>query len=118
MEARLVANGAGVVAEGANMLTTLEGINTFLDAGALFAPWKPANAGRAATCGLEMSQNSMRITWPREEVDGSLRQIMKSIHQACVDAAAAYGTPGNYVYGANIAGFLKVAKAMMDQGPV
>ena len=71
-----------------------------------------------ATSGLEMAQNSMRLGWPRDEVDNRLRQIMKSIHKACVDAAAAYGTPGNYVNGANIAGFLKVADAMMDQGLV
>ena len=90
----------------------------FLDAGILYAPGKAANAGGVATSGLEMSQNSMRICWLRDEVDGRLQEIMKSIHQACVEAAAAYGTPGNYVNGANIAGFLKVANAMMDQGVV
>jgi glutamate dehydrogenase (NADP+) len=114
----LVRNGVYVVAEGSNMPTTPEGVNVFLDAGILYAPGKAANAGGVATSGLEMSQNSMRLGWPREEVDSRLHQIMKGIHKACVDAAAAYGTPGNYVNGANIAGFLKVANAMMDQGLV
>ncbi len=114
----LLKNGVYLVAEGANMPTTIEGVNVFLDAGILFAPGKAANAGGVATSGLEMSQNSMRLNWPREEVDARLRQIMKSIHTACVDAAETYGTPGNYVNGANIAGFLKVANAMMDQGLV
>ena len=114
----LLKNGVYVVAEGANMPTTAEGVRVFLDAGVLYAPGKAANAGGVATSGLEMAQNSMRISWSREEVDTRLHQIMKSIHSACVDAAAAYGTPGNYVNGANIAGFLKVANAMMDQGLV
>jgi glutamate dehydrogenase (NADP+) len=114
----LLKNGVYVVAEGSNMPTTPEGVNVFLDAGILYAPGKAANAGGVATSGLEMSQNSMRISWPRDEVDSRLRQIMKSIHSACVEAAAAYGTPGNYVNGANIAGFLKVANAMMAQGLV
>ncbi|MBN1320085.1 MAG: NADP-specific glutamate dehydrogenase [Thermoleophilia bacterium] len=114
----LLKNGVYLVAEGANMPTTPEGVNVFLDAGILFAPGKAANAGGVATSGLEMSQNSMRLNWPREEVDARLYQIMKSIHTACVDAAETYGTPGNYVNGANIAGFLKVANAMMDQGLV
>jgi glutamate dehydrogenase (NADP+) len=114
----LVRNGVYCVAEGSNMPTTPEGVNVFLDAGILYAPGKAANAGGVATSGLEMSQNSMRLGWPREEVDHRLHQIMKSIHKACVEAAAAYGTPGNYVNGANIAGFLKVANAMMDQGVV
>lgn len=114
----LVNNGVFCIAEGANMPTTADGVNVFLDAGILFAPGKAANAGGVATSGLEMSQNSMRLRWPREEVDGRLHQIMKSIHTSCVEAAASYGTPGNYVNGANIAGFLKVANAMMDQGLV
>ncbi|MFH0917115.1 MAG: NADP-specific glutamate dehydrogenase [bacterium] len=114
----LIKNGVMLVAEGANMPTTVEGVNIFLDAGILYAPGKAANAGGVATSGLEMSQNSMRICWLRDEVDGRLQQIMQSIHQACVEAAAAYGTPGNYVNGANIASFLKVADAMMDQGLV
>jgi glutamate dehydrogenase (NADP+) len=114
----LLRNGVYVVAEGSNMPTTPGGVSVFLDAGILYAPGKAANAGGVATSGLEMSQNSMRLGWPREEVDQRLHQIMKGIHAACVDAAAAYGTPGNYVNGANIAGFLKVANAMMDQGLV
>ncbi|MBI5502203.1 MAG: glutamate dehydrogenase, partial [Deltaproteobacteria bacterium] len=84
----------------------------------LYGPGKAANAGGVATSGLEMSQNSMRLSWSREEVDSKLHDIMKRIHKSCVDASAAYGTPGNYVNGANIAGFLKVANAMMDQGVI
>jgi glutamate dehydrogenase (NADP+) len=114
----LLRNGVYLVAEGSNMPTTPDGVKVFVDAGILYAPGKAANAGGVATSGLEMSQNSMRLSWPREEVDERLHQIMKSIHKSCVDAAAAYGTPGNYVNGANIAGFLKVAGAMMCQGVV
>ena len=114
----LLKNGVYLVAEGANMPTTPGGVNVFQEAGILYAPGKAANAGGVATSGLEMTQNSMRLGWSREEVDTRLRQIMKSIHSACVEAAAAYGTPGNYFNGANIAGFLKVANAMMDQGLV
>jgi glutamate dehydrogenase (NADP+) len=114
----LVNNGVTVVAEGANMPTTQEGVDIFLDARIMYAPGKAANAGGVATSGLEMSQNSTRMSWTREEVDGRLHQIMKSIHRTCVDAAAAYGTPGNYVNGANIGGFLKVARAMLEQGLV
>jgi glutamate dehydrogenase (NADP+) len=116
--ANLVKNGVYVVSEGANMPTTPEGVKVFLDHKILFGPGKAANAGGVATSGLEMSQNSMRISWPREEVDSRLHQIMKSIHKSCVDASQRFGTPGNYVNGANIAGFLKVADAMMDQGLV
>ena len=116
--ARLLANNIQVVAEGANMPTTLDGVVQFVDAGILYAPGKAANAGGVATSGLEMAQNSMRFSWTREEVDARLRLIMKSIHQACVETAARFGTPGNYVNGANIAGFLKVADSMMDQGVV
>lgn len=116
--ANLLKNGVTCVVEGANMPITPEGVDTLLDAGILYAPGKAANAGGVATSGLEMAQDSMRISWPREEVDARLRHIMKGIHAACVDAAAAYGTPGNYFNGANIAGFLKVANAMMDQGLV
>jgi glutamate dehydrogenase (NADP+) len=116
--ARLLANKVQVVAEGANMPTTLDGVVQFVDAGILYAPGKAANAGGVATSGLEMAQNSMRYSWTREEVDARLRLIMKSIHQACVETAARFGTPGNYVNGANIAGFLKVADSMMDQGVV
>jgi glutamate dehydrogenase (NADP+) len=114
----LLKNGVYMVVEGANMPTTPEGMKVFLDAGILYAPGKAANAGGVATSGLEMTQNSMRICWLEDEVEGRLRSIMQGIHQACVEAAAAYGTPGNYVNGANIAGFLKVANAMMDQGVV
>jgi glutamate dehydrogenase (NADP+) len=116
--ANLLKNGVYVISEGANMPTTIEGINQFLDAGILFGPGKAANAGGVATSGLEMAQNSMRISWTREEVDNRLYNIMKTIHGVCYRTAEKYGTPGNYVNGANIAGFLKVANAMMDQGLV
>ena len=116
--ANLLKNGVYVVSEGANMPTVIEGVNQFLDAKILYGPGKAANAGGVATSGLEMSQNSLRYSWTREEVDSKLHQIMKSIHKTCVDTAEAYGTPGNYVNGANIGGFLKVANAMMDQGVV
>ncbi len=114
--ANLIKNGVYVVSEGANMPTTIEGVDTFLDAGILYGPGKAANAGGVAVSGLEMSQNSIRLSWTREEVDGRLHQIMKSIHKTCVEAAEAYGQAGNYVHGANIGGFIKVANAMMDQG--
>ena len=116
--ANLLKNGVYVVSEGANMPTTIGGVNQFLKAGILFGPGKAANAGGVATSGLEMAQNSMRISWTREEVDGRLFNIMKTIHEVCYRTAEKYGTPGNYVNGANIAGFLKVANAMMDQGLV
>jgi glutamate dehydrogenase (NADP+) len=114
----LLRNGVYVVSEGANMPTTIEGINRFLAAKILFGPGKAANAGGVATSGLEMAQNSMRVSWTREEVDNRLYNIMKTIHEVCYRTAEKYGTPGNYVNGANIAGFLKVANAMMDQGLV
>ncbi len=114
----LVKNGVYVVSEGANMPTTPDGVKVLTDAGILYGPGKAANAGGVATSGLEMSQNSMRLGWSREEVDRRLSEIMKSIHRTCAEAAAAYGTPGNYVNGANIGGFIKVADAMMDQGLV
>jgi glutamate dehydrogenase (NADP+) len=114
----LLRNGVYVVSEGANMPTTLEGVRHFLDANILYGPGKAANAGGVATSGLEMSQNSMRLSWTREEVDDRLHKIMKAIHRNCRETADAFGTPGNYVNGANIAGFLKVADAMMDQGLV
>jgi glutamate dehydrogenase (NADP+) len=114
----LLKNGVYVVAEGANMPTSLDGVKLFLDAKILYGPGKAANAGGVATSGLEMSQNSMRLPWPREEVDNRLHQIMKRIHKTCVDVAERFGTPGNYVNGANIGGFLKVADAMMDQGVI
>ncbi|MBL7032767.1 MAG: NADP-specific glutamate dehydrogenase [Candidatus Delongbacteria bacterium] len=114
--ANLLANGVYVISEGANMPTVPEGVNQFLDAGILYGPAKAANAGGVAVSGLEMSQNSMRYSWSREEVDAKLADIMKSIHSNCVATAEKYGTPGNLVNGANIAGFLKVADAMMAQG--
>jgi len=114
----LVNNKVHVVCEGANMPTTPEGIDIFLDNKILYAPGKAANAGGVAVSGLEMSQNSMRIHWSREEVEAKLKGIMKSIHHSCISAAEEYGTPGNYVNGANIAGFVKVADSMMDQGVV
>jgi glutamate dehydrogenase (NADP+) len=114
----LVKNGVFVVSEGANMPTTIDGVKAFLDAKILYGPGKAANAGGVATSGLEMSQNGMRLQWIREEVDNRLRMIMHSIHTSCVQMAERFGTPGNYVNGANIAGFLKVADAMMDQGVV
>src|SRR3954463_402150 len=116
--ANLLRNGVYVVSEGANMPSTIDAINHFLDAKILFGPGKAANAGGVATSGLEMAQNSMRISWTREEVDTRLYNIMKTIHEVCYRTAEKYGTPGNYVNGANIAGFLKVANAMMDQGLV
>jgi glutamate dehydrogenase (NADP+) len=114
----LLKNGVYVIGEGANMPSTIDAVNRFLDAKILYGPGKAANAGGVATSGLEMSQNSMRLSWSREEVDSRLHGIMKSIHKACWDTAERFGTPGNYVNGANIAGFLKVANAMMDQGVV
>lgn len=114
----LVNNGVYLVCEGANMPSIPEAINVFLDNKLLYAPGKAANAGGVAVSGLEMAQNSMRLSWPREEVDGRLRTIMTSIHQSCLDAAEEYGQPGNYMAGANIAGFVKVVNAMLDQGLV
>ena len=100
------------------MPRTLDAVRVFLDAGILYAPGKAANAGGVATSGLEMSQNSARISWSREEVNNRLHGIMKSIHRSCRETAEAFGAPGNYVHGANIAGFLKVAESMLDQGLV
>jgi glutamate dehydrogenase (NADP+) len=115
---KLLKNGVFVISEGANMPTTAEGVDVFLDAKILFGPGKAANAGGVAVSGLEMSQNNLRIIWPKEEVDNRLHNIMKSIHQTAKQAAEAYDVPGNYVSGANIGGFLKVANAMMEQGLV
>jgi glutamate dehydrogenase (NADP+) len=114
----LLNGGVYVVSEGANMPTTLDGVERFLAARILYAPGKAANAGGVATSGLEMAQNSMRVSWTRDEVDDRLRQIMKAVHTACWETAEQFGAKGNYVVGANIAGFLKVADAMMDQGLV
>jgi glutamate dehydrogenase (NADP+) len=116
--ANLVKNGVKLVCEGANMPSTPEAIDVFLDNKLLYAPGKASNAGGVAVSGLEMAQNSMRLSWPREEVDSRLKIIMKSIHSTCLDAAAEYGHPGNYMMGANIAGFVKVVNAMLDQGVV
>src|SRR6202161_3235057 len=116
--ANLIKNGIKLVAEGANMPSTLEATKMFLEAKILYGPAKSANAGGVATSGLEMSQNSARISWTREEVDDKLHKIMISIHRNCYETAEKYGTPGNLVNGANIAVFLKVADAMLDQGLV
>jgi glutamate dehydrogenase (NADP+) len=116
--ANLLKNGVYVVSEGANMPSTPEAVEQFVDRKILYGPGKAANAGGVAVSGLEMAQNSMRYPWTREEVDSRLQIIMKNIHNACVEAADRFGTPGNYVNGANIAGFLKVANAMLDQGLV
>ncbi len=116
--ANLIRNGVVLVAEGANMPSTPEAVDLFVERRLLYAPGKAANAGGVAVSGLEMAQNSMRLSWPRAEVDERLKQIMKSIHKTCLDAGAEYGQPGNYVAGANIAGFVKVVNAMLDQGLV
>jgi glutamate dehydrogenase (NADP+) len=114
----LVSNGVQAVAEGANMPCTPEAVRVLVDARVLYAPGKAANAGGVATSGLEMAQNSARIAWTREEVDRRLHGIMRAIHRACRETSEEYGVPGNYVHGANIAGFLKVAEAMVEQGLV
>ncbi len=114
----LIDNGCICVAEGANMPSTLDAVNIFIEKKILYGPGKAANAGGVAVSGLEMSQNSMRTNWTREEVDAKLKGIMQSIHKSCVETAEEYGHPGNYVMGANIAGFVKVADAMLDQGLV
>ena len=116
--ANLMKNGVGLITEGANMPSTPEAVNIFLEKKILYAPGKASNAGGVAVSGLEMAQNSMRLNWPREEVDDRLKMIMKNIHRTCLDAAAEYGEPGNYFVGANIAGFVKVVNAMRDQGLV
>ncbi len=114
----LINNNIKLVCEGANMPCTPEAADIFLDKPMLYAPGKAANAGGVAVSGLEMVQNSMRLNWLGEEVDNRLKIIMKDIHQTCLDAAEAYGTPGNYANGANITGFVKVVEAMLDQGVV
>jgi glutamate dehydrogenase (NADP+) len=114
----LVDNGCICVAEGANMPSTPEAIRIYQQNKLLYGPGKAANAGGVATSGLEMSQNSLKLSWTREEVDNRLLIIMKSIHKSCLDAAEAYGKPGDYVMGANIAGFTKVARAMLAFGVV
>jgi glutamate dehydrogenase (NADP+) len=112
----LLHGGVQLVVEGANMPTMHEGIRLFRNHRILYAPGKAANAGGAAVSGLEMTQNAMHLAWTREEIDQRLRIIMKTIHRSCLDAAEEFGTPGDYVNGANIAGFVKVADAMIDQG--
>ncbi len=114
----LVANKVIAVGEGANMPCTPEAVEVFHEAGVLFAPGKASNAGGVATSGLEMSQNSLRLSWTREEVDKRLEDIMVDIHKNAFETAKEYGREGDYVFGANVAGFLKVAEAMMAQGVV
>lgn len=116
--AALVKNGCICVAEGANMPSTPEAVKIYQENNLLYGPGKAANAGGVATSGLEMSQNSLKLSWTREEVDNRLQIIMKSIHKSCLDASEAYGKSGDYVMGANIAGFIKVAKAMLAYGVV
>jgi glutamate dehydrogenase (NADP+) len=116
--AALLRNGVSLVCEGANMPSTPDAARLFLAAGILYGPGKAANAGGVAVSGLEMSQGALHTTWSREEVDSRLRAIMRAIHEQCRATAEEYGTPGNYESGANIAGFLKVADAMLDQGVV
>jgi glutamate dehydrogenase (NADP+) len=112
----LVKNGCIAVGEGANMPTTPEGIRVFLDAKIAYGPGKAANAGGVATSALEMQQNACRDSWEFEYTEERLQQIMRRIHRVCYETAEEYGTPGNYVNGANIAGFTKVAKAMVALG--
>jgi len=114
----LLKNGCYVISEGANMPSTPAAIDLYLEKKILYGPGKAANAGGVATSGLEMSQNSMRLSWSREEVDRRLNEIMVNIHKNCFETAREYGQPGNYVMGANIGGFVKVADSMLDQGLV
>jgi glutamate dehydrogenase (NADP+) len=116
--AELIKNGCKLVSEGANMPSDLDAVKVFLDNKIFYGPGKAANAGGVATSGLEMSQNAQFMSWSREEVDAKLKNIMKNIHHNAFTTAAEYDCPGNYVVGANIAGFLKVANAMIDQGIV
>ena len=114
----LVKNGCYAVGEGANMPTTIEATKYFQENGVLFAPGKASNAGGVSVSGLEMTQNSMRLSWTAEEVDAKLKDIMVNIYRQCRDAAKEYGQEDNFVVGANIAGFEKVAKSMLAQGIV
>lgn len=114
----LIRNGVSCVAEGANMPSTIEAAKLFEAAGVLYAPGKASNAGGVATSGLEMSQNAMRISWPREEVDARLQVIMSSIHSACLQHGQRADGTISYVNGANVAGFVKVADAMLAQGVI
>jgi glutamate dehydrogenase (NADP+) len=115
---KLVANGVMCVAEGANMPCTPEAIETFQESKILYAPGKAVNAGGVATSGLEMAQNSMKLNWPSSEVDNRLHHIMQSIHSTCVTYGKRPDGYVNYVKGANVAGFMKVANAMLDQGVI
>ena len=115
---KLAANGCYAVSEGANMPSTPEAIDVYFENKMLYGPAKAANAGGVATSGLEMSQNSERLSWTFEEVDAKLHGIMKEIFKSCDEAAKEFGMEGNYMAGANIAGFLKVAEAMKAQGCV
>jgi len=114
----LINHNLKLLCEGAEMPCTPEAINIFMDKRILYVPGKASNAGGVAVSGLEMAQNSMRLNWTAEEIDNRLKIIMKRIHQSCLDAAEEYGAPGNYLVGANIAGFIKIVNAMLDQGVV
>jgi len=114
----LLAGGVTVISEGANMPAVPDGVQRFVDAKILYGPGKAANAGGVATSGLELAQNAERRSWSRETVDARLHEIMRAIHEDCRSTAEEYDVPGNYVHGANIAGFRKVADAMLDQGVV
>ena len=114
----LVENGCGCVVEGANMPTTPEALQIFQDSRLLFAPGKAANAGGVAVSGLEMAQNRTGLSWDAERVDNMLHSIMANIHETCMRSAERYGHAGDYVVGANIGGFTKVADAMLDQGAI
>ena len=114
----IINNNVKLICEGANMPCTPEAKDIFVDKSILYAPGKAANAGGVAVSGLELVQNSMRLTWLGSEVDERLKIIMKGIHKTCLDAAEAYAAPGNYLNGANIVGFVKVVDAMLDQGVI
>ena len=114
----LIDNGCQIVAEGANMPCSAAAVARFHDARILFGPAKAANAGGVVVSGLEMTQNNMRLAWTGQEVNTRLKTIMGTMHQTCLDVAERYGTPGSYIDGANIGGFVKVAEAMIDQGLV
>jgi glutamate dehydrogenase (NADP+) len=114
----LINNGIKMICEGADMPATLEAAKIFQEKNLLYAPGKAANAGGVAVSGLEIAQNRMLLTWSAEEVDRRLRVIVKNIHRNCLNVAAEYGEPGNYLAGANIAGFVRVVDAMLDQGLV
>jgi glutamate dehydrogenase (NADP+) len=114
----LIKNGCKCIAEGSNLSSTLEAMKVIRDSGILYSPGKASNAGGVACSGLEMTQNSMRLSWTAEEVDTKLKHIMKSIHNECLESAKEFGRKNDYVFGANVAGFRKVADAMIEQGVV